>query len=152
MVSGRSTTWRGGQVGHQVARGLLADEARRRAAGSAPAPRATSPAGRGRPPGRGPAVGASTPARIDSSVDLPEPDAPTIATISPSCDQQVEALQRLHLDDLGLVDPHQVVADDEGVAAELGRAGRAGGRVGVRGGTKACQRAPPCVVPGVAGR
>ena len=46
--------------------------------------------------------------------------------------QQVETLQRLHLDGVGLVDPQQVVADDQRVVAELARAldDRLPGRLG----------------------
>ena len=51
-----------------------------------------------------------------------------MATISPLVHQQVEPLQRLHLDRSGLVDPHQVVADDERVVAELGLAVRRRGK------------------------
>ena len=52
-----------------------------------------------------------------SSVDLPLPEAPTIATSSPAPHQQVQALQGLDFDTVGLVDPDQVVADDLGVPA-----------------------------------
>ena len=38
------------------------------------------------------------------SVDLPEPDAPMIATNSPGCDRERHAAQRVHLDVAHLVD------------------------------------------------
>ena len=97
-----------------------AGRSRRRAGGSA-AGRRRVIASRSWPATRArPAVGASRPERM-SSVDLPEPEAPTIGDHLAGVHQQVEALQRLHLDGLGLVDAHQVVADDQRVVTELGR-------------------------------
>ena len=100
-----------GQVRQQVARGLLPDEAddlapvqralaRRSSSRSCPATRAR------------PAVGASSPPRMFSSVDLPLPDAPTIAISSPRLDEQVETLERDDLEVGDLVDLDQVVAED----------------------------------------
>ena len=55
-----------------------------------------------------------------TSVDLPLPDAPTRAVSSERSTMQVKALQRLHLDALGLVDADQPVADDQRARTELG--------------------------------
>ena len=41
-----------------------------------------------------PASGSCSPARISSSVDLPQPDAPTIATTSPACTDRSIAVER----------------------------------------------------------
>ena len=40
-----------------------------------------------------PALGVSSPASRPSSVDLPEPDAPTMATASPGHDREVDILE-----------------------------------------------------------
>ena len=45
---------------------------------------------------RRPCVGSSSPATRLSSVDLPQPDAPSRQTNSPGCDAQVDAAQRGH--------------------------------------------------------
>ena len=60
-----------------------ATRTRRSGAGSGSAPRSRACRGRSRRRPPGPADGTSIPPRIPSSVDLPLPDAPTIATISP---------------------------------------------------------------------
>ena len=52
-----------------------------------------------------------------SSVDLPLPEAPHDRDQLAGPDEQVQALQSLDLDAVGLVDPDQVVADDLGVLA-----------------------------------
>ena len=51
-----------------------------------------------------PAVGRSMPVIMFMIVDLPLPDGPTIATISPLCDRQVDAAQRRVLELAGPVD------------------------------------------------
>ena len=48
-----------------------------------------------------------------SSVDLPEPDGPTMATNSPGLDLEVDPLQRLDLDRAGVVDLAQVAHVDD---------------------------------------
>ena len=58
---------------------------------------------------------------MDSRVDLPDPDAPDHGDHLARVHHQVQSLQRLHLDRPGLVDPDQVLADDQGLPAEFRR-------------------------------
>ncbi len=70
-----------------------------------------------------------------SSVDFPEPEAPTMAIISPRIDQQVEPLEGHHLEVRDLVDLDEVVAGDLRALAEqaAARAARRKGRPGLDG-------------------
>ena len=43
-----------------------------------------------------PALGARMPATMRPSVDLPQPDSPTRPTTSPSCDREIDAVDRAH--------------------------------------------------------
>ena len=70
-----------------------------------------------------PAVGTSSPDRMLQQRRLARAGRADDRDQLAAVDQQVEPLQRDHLDALGLVDPHQVVADD--VRARAVRLGRA---------------------------
>lgn len=58
--------------------------------------------------------------RTRSSELVPRGAAPPSTVAMPEDAGQVEALQGLHLDRAGLVDPHEVVAGDERVGAQRG--------------------------------
>ena len=109
-----------GQVRQQVAPGLLPHEPDDPA--PEPRPLRAGDAARGRSPATvaRPADGTSMPPRMASSVDLPLPEAPTIAIISPAVDEQVEALEGDHLEVGELEDPDEPVARDDGAVAVPG--------------------------------
>ena len=85
-----------GELGQQVVE--LVDEAEMAVAPFALLGRARGSRSRGRRAATLPAVGASRPPSRCSSVLLPEPDAPTMASVSPRRDVEVDALQHVHVD------------------------------------------------------
>ena len=63
-----------------------------------------------------PSVGVSSSPRIESSVDLPQPDGPAMATYSPLLDLEVDAGERVGLDLVGEEDLRDAVELDQGCA------------------------------------
>ena len=125
-IIGSSTFSTARQVRQQVAPRLLPHEPDDPAPEARPLRRRRSARGRSPATIARPADGTSMPPRIASSVDLPLPEAPTMATISPGVDEQVEALERDDLEVGELEDAHEAVAGDDGAVAVPGPRGRPG--------------------------
>ena len=104
-----------------------------------------------RPAGTSPAVGRSSRPSVLSSVDLPEPEAPTMARCSPAPHGQVHPAQRVHgrlgvegPPHIGEFDDARPASDASAASAESGgsRSGAGGGRPW-RGWAVTCPP-PPC--------
>ena len=59
-----------------------------------------------------PLVGRSRQPRIDISVDLPDPDEPTMATNSPAIDSEIDTTQSMHIHVAHMVDAREILYSD----------------------------------------